>query len=317
MKKVSILVVGSINMDVIARDLLFDDIASQTDVYSTFEWKIGGKGLNLSCSVARLGGRVALVGRVGKDSFGAKIIDCLKNNAVEERYVFEDPEKPTGLSVLRLMERGEYRLTNVMGATSNVSVEDVRKAIDSFCPDFVMMPFELPEETVFGTVDICRERHISVIVDAGPPRPWDITRLNGIFMLSPNATETYALTGILPEDEITARKASEVLRQKTNARYILLKMGGRGAYIYCDEAKKLIPTFSGVTPIDSTGCGDAFTGSVALRLGMGYPIEKAIVYSHAVASIVCTRYGGFDAVPSVEETERFLNENCSDEAMWK
>jgi len=311
-----ILTVGSINMDAIARDLLFHDPQSRSTTYRSYSWKIGGKGLNQSCTIARLGGESDLVGCVGRDEQGRAVLQALRDNRVGTDHVRVTDEAPTGLSFLGVAEDGTYALSNSMGATGCLREEDVARALEQRHYDMVVMQFELPQEVMYRTYELARDRGIPTILDAGPPRQWSLDRLSGIFMITPNAAEALALSGVGPEDEATAREAARIIAEKSRAQYVLIKMGDKGAYLFTGGQGRMFPTFTSVRPVDSTGCGDVFTACVAIRTCLGCSMEKAVTYANAAASLACTKYGGLDSIPSPEEVEKFLAAESKDE-LWK
>ncbi len=304
-----ILTVGSTNIDIIASDLLFDERPSKTVVYQDYAMKCGGKGLNQACTVSMLGGESYFVGKVGSDAFGRMAIDMLQKHKVGISHLAVDPSEPTGVSFIGVAEDGTYSLFQVMGATARMTVEEVENALNAARYDMILMQFEMPQEVVYRTYEIAREKGIPVILDAGPARRWPLQRLRDIFMISPNADETCTMTGIYPKDEESALAASQSLYEATHAQYILLKMGAKGAYLYSQDLKRMFPTFDFVSAVDSTGCGDVFTATVALKLCQGCSIEEAVLYGNAAASISCTRVGGIDSVPDSEEIETFVAEN--------
>lgn len=307
MHKLKMLTVGSINMDIIASNILYDDEKSMTCVYDSYSLSSGGKGLNQASTIAKLACDSYIVGCVGDDRFGQIVLSSMEKAGVNTRYVRRLTTSPTGISLLGLEEDGRYRLSNIMAATNRITEEDVERALDEEAFDMIFMQFEMPQETVYKTYQLASKRNIPVILDAGPPRPWSLEPLTGIYMISPNATEAYAMTGILPIDEDTALAASRSIWEKVHPQYVILKMGSQGAYIYCDRVRELIPTFSDMKPLDTTGCGDIFTAVLGIKLIQGLEIRDAVRFANAAASIACTRLGGLSSIPTPEEVQLFLD----------
>src|SRR5215207_2821208 len=94
-----ILVIGSINADLVVRAPRFPQPG---ETISGEDLKIipGGKGANQAVAAARQGASVAMVGRVGKDSFGPALIDNIKQNNVDTSQVQIDPESATGTAII-------------------------------------------------------------------------------------------------------------------------------------------------------------------------------------------------------------------------
>ena len=71
----------------------------------------------------------------------------------------------------------------------------------------------------------------------------EIERFKGLTILSPNETETEALVGILPKDDETCIAASKILKERSDCKYVVLKMGDKGSFIYGDDICQIVPTF--------------------------------------------------------------------------
>src|SRR5512138_1035263 len=94
-----ILVVGSLNADLVVRAPRFP---KPGETISGEDLRIipGGKGANQAVAAARQGASVAMVGRVGKDSFGPELVNNLKQNQVDTSCVQTDPQAATGTATI-------------------------------------------------------------------------------------------------------------------------------------------------------------------------------------------------------------------------
>lgn len=91
------------------------------------------------------------------------------------------------------------------------------------------------------------------------------------------------------------------------ARYALLKLGGRGAYLYDGERGISFPAFN-VQCVDSTAAGDTFTTALMMRICLGETLPRAIRYANAAAGLCVSRRGGLASVPTADEVSAFLRE---------
>jgi ribokinase len=124
-------------------------------------------------------------------------------------------------------------------------------------------------------------------------------------IVTPNANEATALTGIDVSDLKSAAQAAKVLL-KLGPRSVVITLGQEGAY-YCDANEAFhTPSFQ-VVARDTTGAGDAFNGGLSAAIAMGLPIREAIVKASAVAAISVTRPGAQISMPLASEVEDFLN----------
>lgn len=305
--KPKILVVGSMNMDLMVYGMERIPAFGESVPVKSYRYADGGKGGNQAYACARMGASAVIVGRVGDDPFGWQLIRHLEEAGVDCRYIGKDPNRQTGFDPILVDPQGRYVSVVAMGANDALSAQDVRKALDAQPFDMVVMQLEMPLETVYRTYEMAAERKIPVFLDAGPAISVPLERLRGIFLISPNEAETRALTGVEVTDEETARKAAEQLYGRAAPRYVLLKLGARGALVYDGKTAELVPTFDGEVR-DTTAAGDTFGAALAVRLCGGSPMREAVVFANAAATICVSRYGAQPSIPRLEEVERFLKD---------
>ncbi len=309
MNKPKILVVGSMNMDLFLQQANRIGNHGESVICGDYGYATGGKGSNQALAAARLGGDVVAVGRLGKDANGDRLMESLNSAGVDTRYIVRDEEAQTGLAVMLVDQSGKYVSYVSIGANYRVCLEDVRKALEAEAFDMIVMQLEIPLETVYQTVELAREKNIPVFLDAGPAMHIPLDRLKGLYILSPNEAETEALTGINVDTAEGALKAAKWLYEQAEPRYVILKLGSRGALLYDGKSAQFIECFK-VDAVDSTAAGDTFGACLAVQLCKGRPIEEAIVTAHAAAGICVSRVGAQVSIPTEKEVEDFLAEHC-------
>lgn len=308
MGKSKVMIVGSINQDII-----FSNPIKTTEVgmmFADYTLANGGKGANQAATASKLGAESAIVGRVGNDLYGNSQLNGLKALGVNTDYVVVDENNKTGVAYLSIKKDGTYYCDTVIGANSVLNGEDVKTALQEFQPELVIMQIEMPFQTVYDTYQYASELNIPVILDPGPAQQIDLAPLKGIFMISPNEDETYALTGIHPIDEKSISEAAARLYEETNSKYIVLKLGAKGAYLLEDgkEPGMLFPPYP-VNAVDSTGAGDTFTAALGIALCEGKEITEAIRFANAAGAICVSRRGGQPSVPTKDEVLQFFAKN--------
>src|SRR6266545_3780739 len=110
-----IVVVGGANMDYLVRSRLLPK-PGETVMGDQFQEAPGGKGANQAVAVARLGARVALVARVGKDERGKAILRRLKDEEVNTEYIVVDEKEGSGVALILVGEGGEKEILTAPGA---------------------------------------------------------------------------------------------------------------------------------------------------------------------------------------------------------
>lgn len=115
-----IAVVGSLNMDLVARS---PRIPAPGETIIGHGWHAvpGGKGANQAIAAARLGAKVAMIGRVGTDSFAQALLDTLQINGVDHRHITADPETATGVALIVMDDTGQNSIVVASGANAEMS----------------------------------------------------------------------------------------------------------------------------------------------------------------------------------------------------
>ena len=305
MDRPSILVVGSMNMDLYVEGANRIPKFGESIPCGHYGYATGGKGSNQAIAASKQGADVTMVGRVGNDDYGRALQEALQREGICTDYVAVDKEHQTGLALMLLNEDGRYVSYCAMGGNDYVSGEDVRRALEGRSFDMVVMQLEMPLETVYRTYELAKEKNIPVFLDAGPEKTIPLERLRGLYILSPNEADTAAMTGIYPDTEAHAVQAAVWLYEQAQPQYVILKLGSRGALLYDGKSAELIPCFQ-VKAVDSTAAGDTFGAALAIRLCKGDEIHDAIRFAHAAAGICVSRLGAQVSIPREEEVYEFL-----------
>ena len=125
-----------------------------------------------------------------------------------------------------------------------------------------------------------------------------------------NESETAEYTGILPQGADSALRAALALYKRVKAKYIVIKQGDRGAFIYDGKHFSVVPAIRMGKPVDTTAAGDAFTAALTLEYlnNGGEDIKAAVKYGVAAGAITVTRKGASSSIPTDEEIRELLNQ---------
>ena len=204
-------------------------------------------------------------------------------------------------------ESAANRIIVFPAANRKITEEQVSAALDK-CPDAVFLQFEINSEMTLYTALKAAERGIPVFMDAGPADPsFPYESLRNVTLFSPNETECEILTGISPDDTASCIKAAEKLKAMTNAEIIVIKLGGRGCFVYADGSAQEIPSYP-IEKVDTTAAGDAFTAGLTLEYLRSKDIFRAARYANAVGALTVSRLGASSSLPTSEEVEAFISE---------
>ncbi len=305
-----ILVVGSVNADLVVRTPRLPQRGETVDGVD-FALHSGGKGANQAVAAARLGGKVALWGRVGDDPFGARLRDGLAADGIDVSGLVTDPEHATGVALIEVEEQsGENRIVLVRGANAHVAAAELEPAFFRGAR-LVLLQLEVPLDTVRRAAELAQQAGARVLLDPAPAVPLPEELLALADWVLPNEHEAQFLTGVAVEDAAGARRAAAALRRAGAARAVV-KLGARGAFLDDGERRRLFPGHR-VATVDATAAGDCFAGALAVALVEGKTPGKAVEFANRAAALSTTRPGAQESWPrrrEVEEWDPSLMSGC-------
>ncbi|MBI4673081.1 MAG: ribokinase [Chloroflexi bacterium] len=301
-----ILVVGSLNMDLIVRTPRLP-APGETILGTTFTTAPGGKGANQALAAARLGAPVKMIGRVGADDFGKTLRTNLNAVGVDTQYVTLDAEAATGIASIWVDEHGQNSIIVAPGANGRVARSDIDAAASAFRDARVVVAqLEVPLDAVHYCFQIARKNNCLVILNPAPAQPLTRKILELVEVVVPNETETTQLTGIPVQDFESAQNAANVLKQM-GARRVLVTLGDKGAlFLDSDAPAQHIPPFA-VQAVDTTAAGDAFVGALAAALARDKDWTTSLREASAAGALAATKLGAQPSLPTRAELDEFLS----------
>jgi ribokinase len=300
----SILVVGSVNMDLVLRLPRMPHVGES--LIGLDHRRIpGGKGANQAVALARLGARAVLAGRLGADKDGDELLDFLVRHGIATECLCRSQTAATGLAVVALDGGGNNWIAVYPGANNELTGSDVKRAFAGGPFDAVLMQLEVPDEAVIAAFRCARDAAIPVFLDAGPARSFALEELQGIDVVSPNETEVLALTGIEVKSLRDAESAAAMLMARANAKAVVIKLGAWGSLLRTrDGSSKHFPAAK-VQAIDTTGAGDAFTAALLMRFLDTADFSSSVEYANLAGALATTRLGAQPSMPTASEIDRF------------
>ena len=284
-----ILVVGSANMDLVA----FADrlpAPGETLLGGAFQSFAGGKGGNQAVAAARAGGKVAFLGRVGNDLFGARLRSGLEEDGVDTRLL-GTVDGASGVAII-MSGGGNNMIVVAPGANDEVTADVINR--NAFAGiRFVLAQLETPLEGVIAAARLAQAEGATFILDPAPARALPGELLSIVDWLTPNESEACGLLGLksLGEPVAMARQLKAL-----GPRGVVLKLGGQGVVVLGQDDVPLIIPARKVAVADTTAAGDAFNGAFAVGLSEGKTAEDAARFAVAAAGISVTRQGAQPAM---------------------
>ncbi|UNO42237.1 ribokinase [Streptomyces sp. MST-110588] len=292
-----VLVVGSANADLTVR-VERRPGAGETVLGTDLVETAGGKGANQAAAAARLGGRTALLARVGGDAYGELLLEAQRAAGTDVRHVITDDAARTGTAMIIVGPDGDNSIVVSPGANAALTPRDVTAAKDVIAGSAVVsLQLEIPVETVRAAAGTARETGTRVVLNPSPsPDRLDPELLAVADPLVVNEHEARQLSGT---DGGTPREWARALRER-GARSVVVTLGGDGALVSDSSGETGIPGVR-VRAVDTTGAGDAFTGALAVRLARGDSTADAARFAVRVGAAAVTKPGAQPSYPTLDE----------------
>ena len=184
----------------------------ETVIGKDFAMVPGGKGANQAVAAARLGAQVAMIGCVGNDLFGNKLVDTLQENHVDTRYIKRLDDVSTGIAVITV-NRGDNCIILDSGANYRITPEDIEACVELIAgADVLVTQLEIPLDTVEAALKVAKQNGVQTILNPAPAQKLDDGLLGAVDVILPNESETELLTGIPLRDEDSIGRALQVLK---------------------------------------------------------------------------------------------------------
>jgi len=306
--KKSIVVVGSINMDLVA---IAPHIPApgETILGTDFQMHPGGKGANQAVAVARLGCPVQMIGQLGNDGMGEQLRNYLKAQGVDTTAI-GTASGSSGVALITVSSEGENSIVVSPGSNSQVSPALLDQNIDRIRnAGLVLTQLEIPLETVLHLAEICSEAKVPLILDPAPAQKLPDALLSKIAWFTPNETEAAFYLGHALKDSAYDAAAHELI--KKGPANVILKLGAKGSYFAQKSGSEAQIKARVVNAIDTTAAGDAYNGAFAAALTLGQSKLEAAMFASAAAAISVTRQGAQSSMATAAEVEQML------EGTWK
>jgi ribokinase len=276
----------------------------ETILGNSFVLGPGGKGSNQAVAAGNLGADVTIITRLADDDFG-KMAKQTWQNANVKGSIKYSTNSYTGAAFIFIDDKtGDNAIIIAPGAASEISLSDIHDNSEIISStDVFLTQLEQPIEVAQEGLKVAKENNKITILNPAPAArlPKEIFGLCDF--ITPNETETEALTGLPVRNEKEAENAAKVLND-LGVKTPIITMGEQGAFLY---EHGLVPAFNAGKVVETTGAGDAFNGGFAVALSEGKSALEAVKFGCATASISVTRAGTAPSMPARDEVEEILS----------
>ena len=278
----SIIVVGSVNLDIVASVAKLP-VPGETVTEASLQRFPGGKGANQALAAKRLGADVTLVARVGNDAYADEALALLKAGDVDLTQCQRCDDHPTGIALIAVDSQGENQIVVAPGAN---------RALDG-------ASIELPSANA-----LIGQLEVPVDVLASAAQAFD-----GMFCVNLAPARDVPETLLSRADVIVVNETEAAYYgdklQATDA-LVVTTLGSRGANAHKDGKQVAESGAPAVNAIDTVGAGDTFTAALTVALSGGAEISEALRFACAAGSLATTKEGAQPSLPTLAAVEEVL-----------
>jgi ribokinase len=280
----------------------------------------GGKGSNQAVGCARLGARVSFVGRIGKDAFGEMALGLYRDEGIDVAYVKQSDGVPTGVGFIIVDAGGHNCITIDPGANELLTAADVSPCEAAFDGAAVVLTqLEIPVAAAEAAMARGRARGAVTILNPAPVRPLPESILQLVDIITPNQSEARVLAGRSPVEALDTGEfgPEEIARHliRCGVKRVVMTLGEKGALIVTASSSRHVPALR-MTPVDTTGAGDAFNAGLATALACGADLEGAVQFAVVTGGLAVTKEGVIPSLPHRDEVLRCYPQNGLNPPDW-
>ena len=261
----------------------------------------GGKGCNQAVAIARLGGKVNFISKIGKDAYGKLALETLKKNNINTENIIQDEKLQTGVAgILVDKQSGKNAINVIVGAPNSLKISEINNQINLIKSSKIFLTqLEIPKDVTLHCLKTAKENGCLTILNPAPASEISKEFYSYIDYFTPNETEAEFYTGIKITNEKEAKQAADKLIN-LGIKKIIITLGEKGLF-YSDGQEEIHLKASSVKAIDTTGAGDAFNGALAFSLSKGKPIKACLELANKAAGLSTTKLGAGDAMPFIKD----------------
>jgi ribokinase len=261
----------------------------------------GGKGCNQAIAIARLGGKVNFISKIGKDDYGQLALNTLNQNKIDTSTIIQSADYQTGVAGIMVDKKtGKNAINVITGAPSSFTIDEVNQNIDKIQNSKIFLTqLEIPKDVILHSLKIAKENSVLTILNPAPASEIPKEFFNYIDYFTPNETEAEFYTGIKITNEKEAKEASVKLLN-LGLKKVVITLGEKGLF-YSDGKEEVYLKATSVKAIDTTGAGDAFNGGLAFALSQNKSIKDSLNLANQVAGLSTLKIGAGNAMPTLKD----------------
>jgi ribokinase len=302
----NIVVLGSLNVDLIAQ-VTHLPTAGETVLASKLEKRFGGKGGNQALAAARQGAQVNIIACLGDDPEGRDYRNHLRRENINCSSL-STIRGSTGSAFIGVDSQGENQIVVIPGANTALTAPSVKMQRSRIAVSKAMLvQMEIPLDTVLAAIGIANETSVPAILNASPIRadfPWGEVTIDVLIV---NEKEAAQIFGVTDPVGIQGQLSSKGIRQ------LIITRGSKSTLCLSKITLSEAPTHP-ITPVDTTGAGDAFAGAFTAHFAEGVSINESVKWANVAAALSTLQLGAQEGMPHRGDVQSAMTRQAMDQA---
>ncbi len=303
-----LIIFGSINMDLNASIAEFP-AAGQTAKCLDYKTTPGGKAANQALAAGRAGAKTALVGKVGDDGFGNRILMNLRRNEVMTSGVATSETLPTGLAVVMHDPRNEQRaIMHAQGANSEISADQVPNEILGI-DHTVLVHLDVDPKETLDVMQRAKEHGARIFLNLSPFKKIskEVLSMAEYLIMNEDATAKLYAHLQLGNDTDPAKQTASIARVARTS--VITTLAAKGSVMVGPEGKGImVPALNLDDIVDTAGAGACYCGTLAACLHNKMGIEEAMKRASATSSLACLKEGTYESYPYSGDVDEIIGQ---------
>lgn len=297
----AIIVVGSMNVDLTVHTKNLPQ-PGETVVGQGISRRAGGKGANQAVAAALLGAKVYLIASVGNDQDGLYLKEAATKSGVVTNLIDMTQDYDTGTALITVDDSAENSIVVSPGANGQLLPETVRQSLTQVENAAVLcLSLEIPLETTQEAARGAKSLGAVTILNPSPYTALAESLLPLVDVLVLNELEVLAALKLAQLPQERPWQVIGSLLGETGTRNAVVTLGANGAMVMQNlqswPIKPVHIQATRISPVDTTGCGDAFAGALAVGLSRGEGLVEAAAFAGKVAAFAATGHGAQSSYP--------------------
>lgn len=259
-----------------------------------------GKGTNVAVAIARMGGKVAFLGKAGDDPAGKLGEKWMREAGVDISHFWLDPSIETDLGLVVVAEDGTNLCIDFDDDRNNLQVDEAREHLPQMVGEarYLISGFSVSKETGLFAVKYGKELGLTTMFNPSPlVEGTEFPEMPFVDYLFVNETEAHIMMDLPKEQSIEDyMDIAKAIRERYKVGTVIITLGSEGSIAYDGKDTIRVPARK-VQMVDQTGAGDGYMAAVTWRLSEGAKLGDAMKWASVYCGYLVTQFGSLGSYP--------------------